>query len=320
MLVPQAWQGLPYYPISVFYKAKFGQKVYKVPVATAETCPNREGLRGMQTCNFCDVWGSSAFEEYQPLPLKEQIELGMARVKRRVNANKFLIYFQAYTTTFARVAQLRENFELAASYPETVGLVVGTRPDCISDALFELWNEYAQRLFVSVEFGVQSFNEHALVWMRRGHTAKKSVDAILRTRKHCPDIDLGVHLMFGLPGETDHDIVLTAKTCNSLPINNVKLHNLHVLKNTPLAEDYARGEFRPVSLEEYTRRVMIFLENLHPRIAVHRLAAVSSRLDELIAPDWVGKRMDNYQYMVDAMKSANTYQGRLCAPTELTLS
>lgn len=316
---PQVWQ-MPYHPISRFYKGRFGEKVYKVPVATAETCPNREGLRGMQTCNFCDVWGSSAFEEYQPLPLKEQIELGMARVRRRVNANKFLVYFQAYTTTFDRVAKLRENFALAASYPEVVGLVVGTRPDCISDSLFELWNEFNAKLFVSVEFGVQSFNEAALLWMRRGHTARKSVEAIQRTRQRCPELDIGIHLMFGWPGETDHDIILTAKTCNSLPINNVKLHNLHVLKNTPLADDYARGEFEPISLEEYTRRVILFLEHLDPRISVHRLAAVSSRFEELVAPAWVARRMDNYQYMIDAMNNAHAYQGRLCAPAELTVT
>jgi radical SAM protein (TIGR01212 family) len=317
---PSQWQGLPYHPISLFYKEKFGQKVYKVPVATAETCPNREGLRGMQTCNFCDVWGSSAFEEYQPLPLKDQIELGMVRVKKRVNAGKFLVYFQAYTTTFGRVSKLRESFELATSYPEVVGIVVGTRPDCISDGLFELWNEYNQKVFLSVEFGVQSFNEHSLVWMRRGHTAKKSVEAILRTRQNCATLDLGIHLMFGLPNESDHDIILSAKTCNSLPIDNVKLHNLHVLKNTPLADDFAKGEFVPVTLEEYTRKVTLFLEHLDPRISVHRLAAVSSRPDELVAPAWVGKRMDSYQYVLDVMNAAHTFQGRLCAPTELALS
>jgi uncharacterized protein len=310
---PERWQGLPYNPISLFYKARFGEKVYKVPVATAETCPNREGLRGMKTCNFCDVWGSSAFEEFQPLPLKDQIELGMERVKRRVNSDKFLVYFQAYTTTFGRVAQLRENFALAASYPEVVGIVVGTRPDCISDGLFELWNEYAQKMFVSVEFGVQSFNEHSLLWMRRGHTAKKSVEAILRTREKCPALDLGIHLMFGLPNETDHDLLLAAGMCNSLPINNVKLHNLHVLKNTPLADEFARGEFVPVTLAEYTRRITLFLEHLDPRITVHRLAAVSSRPDDLIAPEWVGKRMDSYQYVLDVMNAAHTFQGRLHA-------
>lgn len=304
------WQGLPYNPISLNYKKVFGQKVFKIPVTTAETCPNREGLRGMQTCNFCDVWGSSAYSEYQELPLREQIEKGRQRLKNRINVEKFLVYFQAYTTTFDRVHKMRENFEVASGYSDVVGMVVGTRPDCVSDLLFELWNEYAKTHYVAVEYGVQSFNENQLLWMRRGHTAKKSIETIQRTAKLCPQLSLGIHLIFGLPDERDDEIILTARMCNSLPIDNVKLHNLHVLKHTPLEQDYLAGRFKPVELSEYTRRILLFLEHLDPRISVHRLTAVSSRFDELVAPKWLMKRMDNYQYVLDEMKKLGSYQGR----------
>ena len=305
-----SWQGLPYHPISLSYKKQFGQKVFKIPVTTAETCPNREGLRGMQTCNFCDVWGSSAYAEYQELPLREQIEKGRARLKNRINVEKFLVYFQAYTTTFDRVHKMRENFQIAAEYSDVVGMVVGTRPDCVSDSLFELWNEYRKTHYVAVEYGVQTFNENQLVWMRRGHTAKKSIETIQRTAKNCPDLSIGIHLIFGLPDERDDEIILSARLCNSLPIDNVKLHNLHVLKHTPLEQDYLEGRFQPVELEEYTRRISLFLEHLDPRISVHRLTAVSSRFDELVAPKWLMKRMDNYQYVLDQMKKTGAYQGR----------
>jgi radical SAM protein (TIGR01212 family) len=310
MQKPETWQGLPYNPISLNYKKLFGEKVFKIPVTTAETCPNREGLRGMQTCNFCDVWGSSAYAEYQELTLTEQIEKGRARLKNRINVEKFLVYFQAYTTTFDRVHKMRENFVTAASYPDVLGMVVGTRPDCVSDSLFELWNEYQKTHYVAVEYGVQTFNENSLIWMRRGHTAKKSIETIQRTAKACPGISIGVHLIFGLPDERDDEIILAARLCNTLPIDNVKLHNLHVLKHTPLADDYAAGLFKPVELDEYTRRVMLFLDHLDQRISVHRLTAVSSRFDELIAPEWVKRRMDNYQFMLDKMKTTGAYQGR----------
>jgi uncharacterized protein len=303
------WQGLPYHPISLEYKRLFGEKVYKIPVATAETCPNREGLRGMQTCNFCDVWGSSAFSDFQNLNLREQIEQGRERVRQRVKARKFMVYFQAYTSTFERVKNMRQNFEVACSYDDIVGLVVGTRPDCISDSLFELWDEYSSKTHLAIEYGLQSFDEDQLLWMRRGHSAKRTIEAIQRTAQN-PRLSIGVHLIFGLPNETNADIVEAAHKCNRLPIDNVKLHNLHVLKNTPLAEEYAAGAFSPIALPEYTRRVLLFLAHLDPRIAVHRLAAVSARPDELIAPDWVGKRMDIYQHMLDTMKSENQFQGK----------
>lgn len=304
----ERWQGLPYYPISQHYKAVFGEKVYKIPVTVSGTCPNREGLNGMKTCNFCDAWGSAAYPDLQKEGLIKQIEESRARVLKRVNAGQFLVYFQAYTTTFSKVAELRKHFEVAASYPDVVGVVVGTRPDCISDALFELLNEYAEKFYVSVEFGVQSFDEEQLIWMRRGHTAKKSIHAIERIKRECPKVNLGIHLMFGLPGETDADIVKAAEICNGLPIDNVKLHNLHVLTSTPLEEDFHKGEFVPLSLEEYSKRAILFLRHLSPNISVHRLAALSSRSEELVAPKWTGKKMETYQYiLMDVLHSHHSF-------------
>src|SRR5262249_4161142 len=134
---------IPYYPISRFYKERFGTKVYKISVAVADTCPNREGLKGMQTCNFCDQWGSFAYAENLEKPLRRQIEETKAMIASKRKADKFLVYFQAYTTTFAKVSRLREQFEIAMSYGDVVGIVVGTRPDCVSDAFLELCDEYS---------------------------------------------------------------------------------------------------------------------------------------------------------------------------------
>jgi radical SAM protein (TIGR01212 family) len=301
----------PYYPISQVYKKRFGEKVYKIPVSVAQSCPNREGIRGMKTCNFCDEWGSAAYPEFRHQKLKKQIETTRQTLRQKVHANKFLVYYQAYTNTFQKVQRLREQFEVACEFDDVVGFVVGTRPDCLSDAVIELWREFAKHRYVAVEMGVQSFDEEALIWMRRGHTAQQSIQACLRLAQQCPEVDLGIHLMFGLPGESRDSVKVAAEICNRLPITNVKLHNLHVLAKTPLAEDYKRGLFTPIDFETYLDRVLTFLQHLRPTIAVHRLAALSRRHEELIAPAWTGRKMEIYQRMLNAFRERQVYQGQL---------
>lgn len=310
MKLPQDWQGLPYYPISLFYKNKFGRKVYKIPVSVADTCPNREGLKGMKTCVFCDVWGSAAYPEFRDEELREQIIMARDKLAPRFKAEDFLVYFQAYTTTFARVARLRRGFEVASEFDNVHGFVVGTRPDCLSESLFSLWNEYAKKKFLAVELGVQSFDEEQLLWMRRGHTAQKSIWAIKRIKEKCPDVDLGIHLIFGNLGETDEQVIETAKLVSSLPVDNVKLHNMHVLKETPLEGMYHNKEFKPLERKEYTDRVILFLQHLDPNVAVHRVAAVASRHDELVAPIWTKSKMESYQFILDRFKEKQAYQGQ----------
>ncbi len=312
MSLPKDWQGLPYYPISQFYREKFGEKVYKISVSTAETCPNREGLRGMKTCNFCDVWGSAAYPEIRERALSEQIIDTRDRMMNLYNAKLFLVYFQAYTNTFGKSAKLKAQFDEAFQFSDVVGAVVGTRPDCISDAVLDFWAQtLSSQKFLSVELGVQTFDEEALIWMRRGHTAGKSLWAIEKIKQKCPEIDLGIHLMFGLPGETDDHLIETARLINGLPIDNVKLHNLHVLKGTPLEEDFNSGAFQPIERTEYFRRSALFLQHLSPKIAVHRLAALSTRPEELIAPIWTGQKMRTYQGMLDYMADLGLFQGQL---------
>lgn len=313
LLTPHAkWLGKPYYPISQLYKERFGSKVVKIPVSIAESCPNREGIRGMKTCIFCDVHGSFAYPDSQKDELRDQIVNHRAKVAARFNAAKFLVYFQAYTTTFSQLAKLKSGFETALSFDDVVGCVVGTRPDTLSAAVLNFWKEAAERTYVSVELGVQSFDDEQLIWMRRGHTAAQSIKGIDKVAS--AGLDVGLHLIFGWPTENDKQMIETARLCNSLPISNVKLHNLHVLKQTPLEQMYADGTFTPVDLDHYAERVAIFLDHLDPRIAVHRLAALSSRWDELIAPDWVRHKMKSYQGVIDRVNARGSYQGRLFTP------
>lgn len=305
----KGWLGLPYHTISEHYNQLFGEKVYKIPVTVVDNCPNRMGLKGMQTCVFCDVWGSAANKETLTMELRSQIEKYHELIARKYKAKAFLIYFQAYTNTFTKVSALRNNFDIALSYPWVKGFTVGTRPDCLSKAVFDMWNEYHEKSFVAVEMGVQSFFNDQLEFMRRGHTAEASIEAIHKIADNTK-VDLGIHLIFGNPGETDEQIVKTAEIVNSLPITNVKLHNMHVLKNTPLEEMYHRGEFTPIDRETYAERVQLFLQHLSPRFALHRLAAYSSRWDELVAPEWTKDKMGSHQYIIDQLRAKNAYQSQ----------
>lgn len=304
----RSWRGIPYITIGERYHQRFGGKAYKIPVSVVDDCPNRRGLKGMQTCVFCDPWGSAAREETLLLPLKEQIEKVHGIISKKHKPEHFLVYFQAYTNTFTKIAALKANFDTALSYDYVKGLIIGTRPDCLSPAVLNLWNEYNEKAFVAVELGVQSFNDEQLAFLRRGHTGQDSIKAIEKIAAQTK-VDLGVHLIFGNPGETDAQIIETAKICNDLPITNVKLHNLHVLKQTPLADMHANNEFTPIDLETYAHRVSLFLAHLSPRLAVHRLAAFSSRPDELIAPEWTAAKMHAHQTIIDKMRDQNYVQG-----------
>lgn len=311
----KGWTGLPYHSISEHYRRIFNDKVYKIPVSIVDDCPNRMGLKGMKTCSFCDVWGSAAREESFELSLDEQIIKFHGLIAKRYKAEKYLVYFQAYTNTFTKVPILRERFETSLKYEFVKGFVIGTRPDCISKSVLDLWQEYNQKSFVAVELGVQSFFDEHLEFMQRGHSAKDSLNAITKIA-HSTTVDLGIHLIFGSPNETDSQIIETAKICNDLPITNVKLHNLHVLKNTALEKWYTDGQFIPITQEAYTERVKLFLSYLKPHIAVHRLAAFASRWEELVAPDWTANKMGTHQAIVDELRRSKTFQSCLWNPQD----
>lgn len=309
----KGWTGLPYHSISEHYKRIFNKKVYKIPVSVVDDCPNRMGLKGMKTCSFCDVWGSAARSDSFTMGLDEQILKFRDLISKRYNAHDFLVYFQAYTNTFSKTSALKENFEQALKHDFVRGLVVGTRPDCLSKAVLDMWQEYHEKSFVAVELGVQSFFDPHLEFMQRGHTVDDSIKAIYKITGNT-SVDLGIHLIFGSPNETDEQVIQSAKICNDLPITNIKLHNLHVLKETELEKWYNAGEFQPISQEEYTRKVKLFLSYLKPHIAVHRLAAFASRWEELVAPKWTANKMGTHQAIIDELRLSKTFQGCLWNP------
>ncbi len=303
----------PFYPISRYYRQQFGQKVYKISVSIAESCPNRQSNGKLPPCVFCDEWGSAAYHEERDLDLVEQINIHRERIAKRYRADKYLVYFQSYTNTFDRVQQLDQRFNTALAQRGVVGLVVGTRPDCLPKRVMPLLKAVHQKAYLMVELGVQSLFDHHLDFLKRGHDAARSVEAIKRLADES-GVVVGVHLMFGLPGETDAEIVSTAEQLNQLPVDNVKLHNLHVLTNTPLELLYRNGEFQPNELPEYSRKVVLFLRHLSPRIAVQRLTAVASRWDELVAPQWTKEKLRPSGYIEQQLVTQGFHQGDLFTP------
>lgn len=304
------WEGKRYYPVSQFYKKRFGEKVYKVSVSIAETCPNRQPNTRMPLCIFCDEWGSAAYHLERDKSLQDQIIINRDKISKRYRAKTFLVYFQSYTNTFDRVSELEKRFNTALIQDNIKGVVLGTRPDCLPKRILPLLKSTHEQHYVMVELGLQSFFDHHLNFLQRGHNVQRGYEAIEKLHNQT-GVDIGIHLMFGLPGETDEELVETAQILNELPVNNVKLHNLHVLSNTPLALQYQLGKFKPVELDEYIHKVTLFLQHLSPDIAVQRLAAVASRWDELIAPAWTREKMRPTQAIEDHLAELDTCQGRL---------
>ncbi len=302
------WKNHRHYPISQYYQKIFNEKVYKVSVSVAETCPNRQNIKMDTTCIFCDEWGSAAYHLERDKSLSEQIITNRDKIQKRYRANKFLVYFQSYTNTFDRVTNLEKRFKIALEQDDIVGLVLGTRPDCLPKRMISLLKELKNQTFIQIEIGVQSFDDNQLRFLKRGHSARCSIDAIKKLYVEA-GLKSGVHLMFGLPDETDEQLMETAKLINSLPIDTVKLHNLHVLAKTPLADLYHQNKFVPIGLEEYARRVILFLQHLSPYVAIDRLTAVANRWDELVAPPWAKEKMRPVQYIEDQMAGLNVYQG-----------
>lgn len=302
------WGNHHYFPISQFYKNRFGEKVYKVSVSIAETCPNRQPNSRMPLCIFCDEWGSAAYHLERDKSLRDQIIVNRDKISKRYRAKKFLIYFQSYTNTFDRVSELEQRFQVALSEENIEGIVLGTRPDCLPARILPVLKKTHESHYVMVELGLQSFFDHHLTFLQRGHDVQRGYEAIDKLHEHT-GVDIGIHLMFGLPNETDEEIIQTAKILNDLPISNVKLHNLHVLTNTPLAEMYQQGDFQPIELQAYIDKVILFLQYLSPDIAVQRLAAVASRWDELIAPQWTKEKMRPTQMIEDQMLEQRVFQG-----------
>ena len=305
------WGEKPYHSLDYMLREKFHEKVYKVTLNGGMTCPNRDGTLDSRGCIFCSAGGSGDFAASADLSITEQIESQKAMLSQKRPIRKYIAYFQAYTNTYGELSYLRSIFQEAISHPDIVALSIGTRPDCLDTEILELLGHLNCQKPVWIELGLQRMHERTARYIRRGYPLSCFEDAVKDLR--ALDIDVIVHTILGLPGETSEDILQTIQYLNRQDIQGIKLQLLHVLKGTDLAKDYLQGAFSTYSMEEYLDILISCLEHLNPEIVVHRLTG-DGPSELLLAPLWASRKREVLNRLHHEMKQKETWQGR-CAGT-----
>jgi len=288
-------------------KRVFGCRVHRISVDAGFTCPNRDGSVGTAGCIFCSDRGSGSFGIARGESIADQLELGKEVMVRKYKAKKFIAYFQPYSNTYAPVATLRSLYDAALAVPDIVGLIVGTRPDCLPQETLELLADYHRRTWFWLELGLQSPHDRTLQAIGRGHDAASFMQAARRAR--ALGIRLCVHVILGLPGESREEMLATPAILNDLGVDGVKIHLLHVNRDTPLATLFERGELVLPEREEYVNLVCDFLERLEPGIFIQRLTGDGGR--DLIAPAWSAAKFEVLNAIDDELQRRGTRQGAL---------
>jgi len=295
-----------------YFKQEFGERVQKLSIDAGFTCPNRDGKVGHGGCTYCnnDAFNPSYCESGKSVSkqIEEGIEFHLNRYRR---AGKYLAYFQAYSNTYADHEHLKSIYEEALRKPEIIGLVIGTRPDCVDENLLDYFKELSERFYIIIEYGLESCYDKTLIEINRGHTFQQSIDAIKLTASK--GIKTGAHLIFGLPGESRAEMLVEAEILSKLPINNMKFHQLQIIKGTKMEEEYGLSpeHFDFFELPEYIEFVIDFLEKLNPNIVIERFAGeVPPRF--LAGPGWGLIRNDQILNLIEKrLEERNTFQGRL---------
>ncbi|NLI13215.1 MAG: TIGR01212 family radical SAM protein [Peptococcaceae bacterium] len=288
---------------------KFGEKVYKLPVNLPGTCPNRDGRSGVGGCVFCDEKGSGFDCLPETLSIKRQLEENKVFFRKRFNAQKYIVYFQAFTNTYLPLDRFRANILEAVEVDDLVGISVSTRPDCVNDHYLDFLQGVREdkKLDINIEIGLQTVNYHTLSRINRGHSLAEFIDAVLRIKKR--GFETCAHLILNLPWDDSSDAVENAKILSALGIEYVKLHSLYVVRGTPLGDMYQRGEIEITTLDDYVARVVEFLEYLDPGIVVQRLVGKGPRA-QLLFSNWGISWWLVKQRIEDCLVRLDTFQGK----------
>lgn len=301
------WGEKPYHSLDYMFRERFGEKVYKVTLNGGMSCPNRDGKLGTRGCIFCSAGGSGDFAADSSLSITEQIDRQISILSAKRPIHKYIAYFQAFTNTYAPVEYLEKIFTEALAHPGIAALSIGTRPDCLGKDVIALLSRLNRQKPVWVELGLQTIHEKTAAYIRRGYPLSCFEDAVRRLRSE--DIEVIVHTILGLPGESTQDILNTMKYLNHQDIQGIKLQLLHVLRGTDLASDYEKGLFRTYERDEYISLVISCLEHLRPDMVIHRITGDGPK-DLLIAPLWASRKREVLNLLHHQMKENHNYQGR----------
>jgi len=297
-----------YYDLNTYLRSLFGCRVQKITLDAGLSCPNRDGRISSEGCIYCNVRGSGTGADARGLSITEQLIRGKKALGRRYKARKFLAYFQSFSNTYAPLKRLKTLYDEALNVEDVVGLSIGTRPDCINEPVLELLEAYTQRYLIWIEYGLQSAHDATLALINRGHDLKCFQNAIHATRKR--GIQICVHVILGLPGETRSDMLETAHTLAGLEIDGLKIHLLYVVKGTRLESLYRLGRFRCLDQSEYVERVCEFLERIPPQVVIQRLTG-DPHPEELVAPRWALEKTETLNMIRQMLEERNTRQGQL---------
>ena len=309
---PYPWNhSRRYNAYSEYLRSTYGRRVQKVAIDAGFTCPNRDGSKGTGGCSYCN---NDAFNPSYCKPEKnitqqitEGIEFHRVRYRR---AQNFLTYFQAYSNTYAPLDHLKKVFAEALAYPGVIGLVIGTRPDCVDDEKLAWFAELAQKHYIIIEYGIESCYNKTLQRINRGHTFEDSAIAIEKTASF--GIKTGAHIIFGLPGETEEEMMAEAEILSLLPLSNIKFHQLQIMTGTVMAGEYRENPqaFNLFSLEGYVSFITRFVEKLNPVFVIERFTGEAPPRFQA-GPTWGNLRTDQIQVLIEIeLEKMDSWQGK----------
>lgn len=274
---------MEYLSFNKYLKDKFGQKVYKISLDGGFTCPNRDGTIDTRGCIFCSKGGSGDFAQNRNLSITEQIESGKKRVEKKIKSGKYIAYFQAFTNTYAPIEILRAKYSEAINHPDIVALSIATRPDCLGDDVIELLDEMNKIKPVFVELGLQTIHSESAKYIRRGYSLEVYNEAVKKLKSI--GVNIVVHIILGLPNESEEDMLESVKYVCQSQIDGIKLQLLHIIAGTDLAKDYEKGLFKTLEFDEYVELIAKCVAIIPKNIVIHRLTGDGAKKD-LIAPLW----------------------------------
>lgn len=288
-----------------YLRERYGERVQKVMVDAGFTCPNRDGTKAVGGCIYCN---NDSFNFSPDSTVEDQLAIGIERAKKRYGARKFIAYFQAYTNTYADPDVLQKHYRAVYRFPDIVGISIGTRPDCVPEEALRVIESFAGTHEVWVEYGLESSNDESLRRLNRAHTFAEFQDAVLRSQGR--GLKLATHIIVGLPWETKEIMLQTAKEVAALRVDGIKIHSLHVVKGTALAQIHERAPLRLLSLHEYSALAAQMLELLPPEMVIQRLTAECPDA-LLVAPEWTNHKTEIVSAITAELASRDSFQGRL---------
>jgi radical SAM protein (TIGR01212 family) len=302
-----------YNDYGTWIRRQFPYRVQKISIDAGFTCPNRDGRISTGGCIYCDNRTFNPSYCQRRHSVTQQLEEGKRFFTHKYPDMKYLAYFQAFTNTYAPLAQLKALYEEALQVEDIVGIVIGTRPDCVSDELLDYLAALNQRTFVLVEYGVESANNDTLLRINRGHSFEQSCDAIKRTKQR--GLLTGAHIILGLPGEDTAESLRQASVISSQPIDTLKIHQMQIIRGTRLADEYAATPFHIYTVDEYIQLIAEYIQRLRPNLILERFVSQSPK-ELLIAPHWGLKNYEFTNLLVNYLKQNKIYQGQFFLKSE----